>query len=181
MFDIHAGENMIEYCKSEIEKAPEKWRGKFDGSPPQRLAGVLGECVLEALWSMDWHKNLLDFDGGFDLVINGVKVDVKTMLRGGPVRPGYVSNVSALQVKYDCDVYILCSYNTLDDVVTVCGWVRKDVFLQEAEYYPKGSIRLRSNGTEMKVWSEMYEIDNSKLNDVNSSDALYKQIASLGR
>jgi hypothetical protein len=55
--------------------------------------------------------------------------------------------------------------------------VTKQELLDNASFYPNGSIRTRTDGTTFETKADLYEIANDKLNQVNSiedlQDSLY--------
>src|SRR5579864_3516724 len=78
-------------------------RGFEDGERRKQLVGLLGEIVLiEKLTGV--RINLQDrkdgYDGGFDFLHKGYRVDVKTMERKSFVRPEFVNNFYIMQVAY---------------------------------------------------------------------------------
>ena len=52
----------------------------------------------------------------------------------------------------------------------------KKEFEQKRRFYPKESIRTRSNGTTFTTFADLYEIDNHQLNDVSSFEDLKSQL-----
>lgn len=140
-------------------------RGAFDGSPEQQYTGMLGENMLRISMGLlpSWS---IGFDGGHDLVINRVKVDVKTMGRSVDPKPDYVNNFVGYQKSLDTDMFVFCSINKTTNTFWICGMAAKQDFLKSASFFPKGSIRKRSDGTEFKTGSPLYEIRNDLLTPV---------------
>lgn len=141
-------------------------RGKFDGSPEQQYTGLLGENMLRISLGLlpSWKKG---FDGGHDLVINRVKIDVKTMGRNVDPLPEYVNNFVGYQKDLDTDMFVFCSINKTTNTFWICGMISKYDFLETAMFFPKGSIRTRSDKTEFRTLSPLYEIRNDYLVEVN--------------
>lgn len=83
------------------------------------------------------------FDNGKDISYKGLVIDVKTMGRTVDVHP---------------DIY--SSLNKRNFELTVCGWISKSELFAKAVKFPKGSIRKRSDGTEFRTFSDLYEISN---------------------
>jgi hypothetical protein len=106
------------------------------------------------------------FDGGYDLYYKGFKIDVKTMGRTVAVKSNFVNNFVSLQLKFDCDVYIFCSLNKKNNILTICGWVTKEELLDRSKYYEKGTVRVRSNNSQLILQEAIYEIENHKLNKI---------------
>jgi len=142
-------------------------RHTANGNKEEQYVGLLGEMMVAKIFNID-HKLSPGFDGGFDFIIKGLKADVKTMGRNVDVKMYYVNNFIALQSGFDCDLYIFCSLNKTKSELTICGWVTKDELFDRADYFPKGSIRTRSDGTSFELKADTYEIKNIDLNATES-------------
>jgi hypothetical protein len=124
----------------------------------------LGEILVKKYLCVDDSFNN-GFDGGFDLIFNGKRIDVKTMGRTVDVKSYYVNNFVSYQKDFNCDIYIFCSLNKLKNILTICGWVTKNELIERALFYDKGTIRKRSNNSQFTLKAPTYEIENNKLND----------------
>lgn len=142
-------------------------RGKADGSKLEQYVGLLGETVVKKYLGID-TKFSNGFDGGFDLKHKGMKVDVKTMGRMVNPKPYYVNNFIAYQSDFKCDAYVFCSINKKTSELTLCGWVTKKELLERAELYEEGTVRTRTDGTTFILKAPTYEIQNDKLNDIET-------------
>ena len=176
MFKIKVKKDITEHCKQQLEKYNFGQRGYADGTPEQQLLGIIGQTVILDLFNLPWIDGSEGFDGGVDLVFNDISIDVKTMGRTTDVRPYYVNNFIGLQKKYIVDAYIFASFNKKTDELTIVGWLPKTLLEEKADFFPKGSYRIRSNGTKFRTFTDLYEIKNSDLFDVVSIDDLKKQI-----
>jgi thioredoxin-related protein len=78
----------------------------------------------------------------------------------------YINNFFAVQSEHNCELFIFCSYHTIDKVIEICGWIDKTEMLAKAQFYPAGSYRRRSNNTMFALKQDNYEIANSSLNDI---------------
>ena len=85
-------------------------RFEFNGNKEQQFVGLVGEIIIKRLFGLD-HEFKNGFDGGFDFVYKGLKIDVKTMGRNVDVKDYFVNNFVAHQKQFDCDIYIFCSLN----------------------------------------------------------------------
>lgn len=141
-------------------------RGYGDGSYENQVVGLLGEMVMHHHLFGNYPILCDGFDGGFDMMLNGYRIDVKTMGRRTYVCPNYVNNFFAVQRHYISDILIFCSYHTLDRILEVCGWVTKVNFFDLASYYPKGSERQRFDGSSFIFREDNYEIENYKLEPI---------------
>ena len=141
-------------------------RGYADGNKEEQYTGILGQNVILNYYNKPLVVGGGGFDGGVDLVLNDKRVDVKCMGRNGAVKEGYTNNFIAAQDNYNTDIYLFCSINKKDSILTMCGWVTKDEFKDRRVFHEKGSLRFRKDGTAIKVKTDLYEIDNDMLNDV---------------
>jgi hypothetical protein len=141
-------------------------RGYADGSKAEQYTGILGQNVVCNYYNKPLVNGKGGFDGGVDFYIKGKKVDVKTMGRKGAVRPGYTNNFLAAQDGYDTDIYLFCSINKTDSILTICGWVTKEQFKNRRVFHKQGSIRIRNDGSTIKLKADLYEIDNYMLNKI---------------
>ncbi len=176
MFKIKIKNEIIKHCKEQLKRYNFGQRGYADGTPEQQLTGITGQTVISELFGFAWIDGGSGFDGGIDLIYEGLSIDVKTMGRTTDVRPYYVNNFIALQKKNEVDVYIFASYNKINHELTVVGWLPKKELLNKAKFYPKGTVRKRSDGSSFKTFTDLFEIENNKLNNVDSFDDLKKQL-----
>lgn len=92
------------------------------------------------------------------------------------MRDHYVHNFISYQSKYRVDYYIFASYNTKTEVLSICGYVSKEEFLQRAQFFNKGDLRYRDDGTSFPTKAPLYEIKQSDLNRVDSLSELEAKI-----
>lgn len=132
-----------------------------------QYTGLLGECMFyHWLFGVDPPLNGDGFDGGFDMIYRGEKIDVKTMGRSVDARLHYVNNFVASQADYDCDIFVFCSINKKTGEFQMCGYLPKHQFLKKADYFCEGQARKRDDGTELELEADMYEISNNDLIDI---------------
>ena len=167
----------IETTKVLVSKYNFGNRGRGDGDRKMQAVGILGQIVFADLLHLNRPTGEGGFDGGFDFVINGKKVDVKTMARTVDVRPHYVHNFVGWQLKYDCEYYVFESYNTKTNTLSICGVVSKDEFLKKSVYYNEGDKRYRDDGTFFLARTPLYEIKQSDLMEINSPEDVKKYIS----
>ena len=172
MFSIKVKPEIIRHCEEQIKKYNFGQRSVANGTPDQQLTGIIGQSVIMDLFGLGLIDGSTGFDGGVDIVYEGVRIDVKTMGRTTDVRENYVNNFIALQKSFDIDIYVFCSYNKTKSELTVCGWTTKADFLEKAHFFPKGSTRTRSDGTTFETFADLYEIANKDLVNVDSIDEL---------
>ena len=180
MFDIQVKNNIIEHCEKQIDKYNFGNRYTANGNKEQQLTGIIGQCVVMELFQLEYINGNDGFDNGIDIVytniFGSISLDVKTMGRTTSVKPNYTNNFIALQDYFNPKCYIFCSYNKLNKVLTICGWITKQEFINKRRLYPKGTIRERSNGTTFETKADLYEIDVIDLNDVMDELDLKKQL-----
>lgn len=151
-------------------------RGRGDGNQRMQETGILGQICLADLLNYKHPTGDIGFDGGFDFVINNIKVDIKTMTRTVDVKEHYVHNFIGYQLKYDCQYYIFASYNVRFSKMTFCGIISKDEFLVKSKHYKKGDRRYRDDGTFFYSRAPLYEIKQSDLHQINSIEDLLEFI-----
>ena len=180
MFDIQVKNSIIKHCKEQIEKYNFGQRLTANGNKEQQLTGIIGQSVVMDLFDLGYINGKDGFDNGIDIVytniFGSISLDVKTMGRTTSVKPNYTNNFIALQDYFNLNAYIFCSYNKLNNILTICGWITKQEFINKRKFYPKGEVRQRSNGTTFETKADLYEIDVIDLNDVIDILDLKKQL-----
>jgi hypothetical protein len=141
-------------------------RYKANGSKEQQYVGLVGEVMIKELLQID--SSLKDgYDGGFDLMYKGFKIDVKTMGRTCDPKPHYVNNFIAMQEGFDCDLYIFNSINKKSNKLTICGYISKEELLTHSVLYKEGEKRYRTDGSYFKLKADTYEIENKHLKNIH--------------
>ena len=176
MFKIKVKQEILNHCRKQIKKYNFGQRGFADGTIEQQLIGIIGQSVVADIFNQSWINGESGFDDGIDIFYNGLRIDIKTMSRTTDVRDYYVNNFIGLQANYEVDVYIFTSLNKNTYELTIIGWITKEELFKKASFFPKGTIRTRSDGTTFKTFADLYEIENNKLNIVNSVDDLKQQL-----
>jgi len=176
MIKIKISDELISYCKKQVELYNFGQRGIADGNKEEQFVGCIGESILREIFGKPPLDGSNGFDGGCDILYEKIKIDVKTMGRTTDVKDYYVHNFIALQKKYDVDVYIFTSFNKRKRELTVCGWITKEDFFKKAKIFKKGTKRYRSNGSYFETKADLYEIKNSELNDITDFDELKFEI-----
>jgi len=179
MFVIKVKKELIEHCKEQISKYNFGKRTVANGTPEQQLTGIIGQSVVMELFGLEKVDGSLGFDKGVDIVFNNKRIDVKTMGRTTNVKPYYTNNFLKLQDYFETEIYIFCSYHKNKKELTICGWITKEDFIYKRRFYVKGSTRTRSDNSTFKTFSDLYEIDNKDLNQVNSLIELKNDLIQL--
>lgn len=176
MINIIPTKEQIDTSKFLTQKYNFGNRGTADGSQKMQEVGILGQIVLADLINSKRPKGDEGFDGGFDFILFDKKIDVKTMNRTVDMKNHYVHNFIGYQLKYDCEYYIFQSYNTTKNILSICGVIKKDDFLEKSNYYKKGDKRYRDDGTYFYSRAPLYEIKQSDLIQFNSLNELLEII-----
>lgn len=179
MFRVFVKDEIVAHCQAQLEMYDFGKRYTANGTKEQQLTGIIGQSVIMDMFGLGYVDGKDGFDNGTDIDYDGIKIDVKTMGRTTAVRDYYVNNFIGLQMYFNTDVYIFCSYNKLSQVLTICGWITKEDLKEKASFFPKGTIRERSDGTTFTTIADLYEIPNKDLNDVNSLEGLIEGISSI--
>ncbi len=177
MFDVKISPEQIQYAEYQVNTYD--FGQRFDGNGDKRMqrTGIIGQTVFADLIGAPRPNGADGFDGGSDYVINGKKIDIKTMTRKCPVKDFYVHNFVGYQAQFEVDYYIFASFNTSNDVLSICGYVDKDTLFERAEFFPIGTMRTRSDGTQFQTRAPLYEIRQDALFQVNDLDSLLAGIS----
>lgn len=162
MIRLKITDEQIEYATYLVNNCNYGRRGKFDGDKSKQLVGMLAQTVLADYLKQPRPDTSEGFDGGYDYIINGKKVDVKCMSRKGYVIGNYVHNLIAYQKNYDVDYYIFTSLNTTTNELEVCGVINKEQFFSMADLYEKGTVRHKGK-TAFTLEAPTYELKQYKL------------------
>ena len=177
MFKIQVSQRIIEHCQRQIQQYNFGQRRIANGTPEQQFTGIVGQCAIMEKFGLDLIDGADGCDDGQDINYKGLVVDVKTMGRTVDVRPDFVNNFIALQLRFNTDLYIFCSLNKRNYELTVCGWIPKSEFLEKAHLYPRGTVRTRTDGSTFRTFADLYEIGNRDLYNVDSFEDLVLSIA----
>lgn len=137
-------------------------RGHGDGTKTNQRTGLICEAAVQHYLTgeyPDFEAKANGFDGGYDLVYNGKKIDVKGKGRkSSDMRPFWDINLYVSQQNYPADILVFCSYNYVaGDVVTICGWIEKEDFLKYAYVRTKKDTNTRTDGTLWGYNAAQYE------------------------
>lgn len=179
MFDITISKEIKTHCEYLMKHHNFGNRGIADGNYGEQLTGLIGQNTLQQLFDFPLMDGKGGFDNGEDINFNNISIDVKTMGRTVNMKTYYVHNLIGLQEHYPTQVYIFCSYNKKTNTLTICGWVTKEQHRKRAKFYPKGTVRTRSNTTTFNTKADLYEIRNDALNDVTNFEDLKQQLNQL--
>ena len=179
MINLKITQEQINYATQLVEKSNFGNRGKFDGDKSKQLVGMLAQVVVADYIRQPRPEPSTGFDGGYDYIINGKKVDVKCMARKSDMFGDYVHNLVGYQKNYDVDYYLFTNLNTRTNTLQICGVITKQDFFKHAKYFPIGASRY-SGRKQMIVKAPLYELVQYRLhmlgNVMNDCD-IYRKIS----
>ena len=143
----------------------------FNGNYEKQYTGLIGDLTVHRLLEKDppnYNEGRIDTD----ILVNDKKVDVKSMLRKHDMRDDWVHNFVGYQKEMTSDVLLFININRNTKIVQLCGWLDKKKFLDIADFYNKGDLRQRDDGTSFKTYAPLYEIKQEKLNKLNDINDL---------
>jgi len=172
MLDLKLTDEIRQYAYNQVKTHNFGQRSSgFNGNFERQYTGIVGECIVyKAL-----NKELPQYDSGSlieDIVINNKKIDIKSMARNVDMKDFYVHNFVGYQKDSANDILLGVSINKKTGVAQICGWLPKEVFLKKAKFFEKGSVRTRADGSTFKTMAPLYELENNKLNPINSKEDL---------
>lgn len=100
-------------------------RATWDQNISPDFKGLIGECAVAALLNKSVHNSDTPSDPGYDMIYNGVTIDVKTCGEG----VGVLALPSGRDM-FRADVAVLCSYEP-PFKVEIVGWIDQDTFAKE--------------------------------------------------
>jgi len=137
----------------------------------QRFYGILGEVVICDILGIQWPK-YEGPDGGWDLIINDRKIDVKTKQTSmANISNNFEHHVMSYQVdKYDPDFYLFCvskdDYKTKGYWVIICGIIRKTDFLDKSKRARSQQEDMGSEKNPRSAKYDTYQITQGHLNPI---------------
>lgn len=164
MINIPIKDEIVSHCRNLLKKTNFGNRGVADGNASEQLRGIVGQSVVLDFLGLPFIESN-GFDNGVDFTYKDKTYDVKTMGRNCEPKPYFVNNLIGLQDKYKVDRYIFCSLNRTNMILTICGWIDKNDFIEKASFYNKGTVRTRSDNTSFQTKADLYELPNKELND----------------
>ena len=144
--------DQIKHCKELLEHHSVAKRGVFDGDYYQQLFGLIAQTIVADLAGCERPSQCHDGpDPGYDVTINGVRLDVKCVIREYAPKATWACNLTDTQARYQCDGYIFMSYDKSCGVFHIVGWDSKHDFLMAAKHNKVGDQVCRDNGTTFTV------------------------------
>lgn len=135
-------------ARSEILEEARRWQNEigenhrtFIHDKDRQLAGRVGEEVFRRVFGGEDIDNV-----GFDVLYDGMKVEVKTLNRSVRPKPNYNAIVKKNRKREsECDLFYFIStlgpkVDTPYSMVWLCGYITPDEFDRQAEYWKKGEV-----------------------------------------
>jgi len=179
MIKIKINDGLIDFVEDLLKKHNFGNRGFADGNYEEQKTGLIGQTAIQRNFNLPDPEGSNGFDGGEDFRFNNLVIDVKTMGRKVDPKPEYVNNFIGLQKDYKSEILIFCSFNKITNILTVCGWISKKEFIKKANFYPKGTMRFRDDGTSFITKADLFEIKNKNLNQVYTFNELFTDLTKL--
>lgn len=178
LFSLPVSNEMLAYCYAMNERVNLGLRSHSNGNKEQQFTGLVGENMVRYLFGFPLMNIYQTVDNGHDIIIDDVKIDVKTMGRNTNPLPHYVNNLIAAQINRDSEVYLFASFNKKNTVLTITGWIDKGTFIDRADFYDAGYMRVRDDGSIFESKTDLYEIQNKDLFQFYSPELFLTNIKS---
>ena len=92
------------------------------------LTGAIGEIVAFDYYEGQDKLVIHSGDFNYDLLIDGSKIEVKTMESNSPPKHYYECNVSLFNAEQDCDYYLFVDVDSSHSTAFIKGYVSKERF-----------------------------------------------------
>lgn len=138
MIEVDITDNMINRAR---KKAKEM--GRLNNSITGgmgNLVGFIGEEVAAHVLRNSGKKVVEENTYDYDLVVDGIKVDVKTKSTSVAPLPHYSNSVANFNTKQQCDYYVFIRIKKDLTVGWWCGVYSKSQFFKDATFMEKGQL-----------------------------------------
>lgn len=168
MLKIQITDKMKKVAKEKAQEMGELKNSILKGEG--NMTGFLGEEIVKTFLSAR-SSNTKDYDISY----KKKKYDIKTKLTSKEPLPEYDCSIAAYNTVQKCDGYIFVRIQKDKEDNLVCGWILgwmdKEGYFQNAEYWPKGKID-PSNGYRVKA-----SCYNVKIKDLKNIEELKNETA----
>lgn len=168
MLKIQITDKMKKVAKEKAQEMGELKNSILKGEG--NMTGFLGEEIIKTFLSAR-SSNTKDYDISY----KKKKYDIKTKLTSKEPLPEYDCSIAAYNTVQKCDGYIFVRIQKDKEDNLVCGWILgwmdKEGYFQNAEYWPKGKID-PSNGYRVKA-----SCYNVKIKDLKNIEELKNETA----
>jgi hypothetical protein len=138
MIELNVNQDDIVLACAEAEKIGALKRSILLGKGNK--TGILGELSVVRYFGNDAAVRVSTYD--HDILINGIKFDVKTKRRTVVAKSEYNAAIPEYQLKQKCDCYLFASLRIAGGVpvgITLCGWISKSNFVKKSRLVQAGS------------------------------------------
>lgn len=133
---------MVSITQGQVDRAKKLYpfkelRGSIT-SGKSNIFGSLGEILIQDRFS----DRELDLNStyDYDLIIDGLKVDVKTKKTTVVPKDHYFCSISAFNTSQKCDYYFFVRILTDLSVGYLLGYIKKGDFFKKAKYKERGDL-----------------------------------------
>lgn len=165
MINIPLTQDIVDYSSELVKENNFGQRGYDDGNHKEQLVGIISENTVRRYLGCELIKPN-GFDGGYDVMYEGLFTDIKSMTRTVEPKDYYINNLFDAQLKHKAEAFIFTSLNIKNKVLTICGWITKTEFKDRAIFYPKGTQRTRGVD-KFTLRADNWEIENKHLYSLN--------------
>lgn len=102
------------------------------------LTGAIGEIVAFDYYQEQDKLVIHSGDFNYDLLIDGSKIEVKTMECNSPPKGEYECNVSLFNAEQECDYYLFVDVDSSHSTAFIKGYVSKERFKKIRQLRLKG-------------------------------------------
>lgn len=102
------------------------------------IYGAVGELLIYNLFKLKGYT--VDFNStyDYDLIINGLKVDVKTKKTTVEPKENYLCSIAAYNTRQECDYYFFVRVDLEKRIGYFLGYIKKEDFFRKATFRQKG-------------------------------------------
>jgi len=122
------------------------------------LVGCIGEIIVAKYLGVP-----LQHSYDYDLIWNGLKIDVKTKLTSVFPKPSYECSIASANPNQKCDWYIFTRVHSDLDTAYILGYLPKEEYFKTAECLHQGQVS-GSNGFTVK--HNCYNVSISELKQI---------------
>lgn len=158
MIEVHINEDQIALAYKKAEEM-----GTIKNSirvGKGNIVGFLGEIIFA-----DYYGGMISNTYDYDVIINGVKVDVKTKETTVTPQKDYLCSIAGFNVHQKCDVYYFVRINKGLTKGWLLGGMPKSEYFKKATFNRAGDID-KSSFSGWKFKADCYNLEIYKLEEM---------------
>lgn len=149
-----------------------------------KLVGFIGEVFMDHIFEIicpDVPRTVeADSSFDYDIILDGIKVDVKTKQRTVDVSPHHDVSIADYSNQL-CDSYAFCSVTVDRETKTIpldfyfMGYMKKEEFMQTATFMQKGQLdggNIRPDGSAFRITKDCWNLKCHQLHQFDHSSLL---------